>query len=99
MRTRHTTALRRMTVAALVSAVTLFSGCKEITVPNYNSPNVDGLLNNPDAGTVNTAVIGLLVGARGGVGTFSQTLGIFGREMYNLDQAEPRVSSRSWWSR
>lgn len=90
MRTRHTTALRRMTVAALVSAVTLFSGCKEITVPNYNSPNVDGLLNNPDAGTVNTAVIGLLVGARGGVGTFSQTLGIFGREMYNLDQAEPR---------
>lgn len=90
MRTRHTTALRRMTVAALVSAVTLFSGCKEITVPNYNSPNVDGLLNNPDAGTVNTTVIGLLVGARGGVGTFSQTLGIFGREMYNLDQAEPR---------
>ncbi|MBK6306954.1 MAG: RagB/SusD family nutrient uptake outer membrane protein [Gemmatimonadetes bacterium] len=90
MRTRHTTALRRMTVAALVSAATLVSGCKEITVPNYNSPNVDGLLNNPDAGTVNTAVIGLLVGARGGVGTFSQTLGIFGREMYNLDQAEPR---------
>lgn len=90
MRIRHTTARRRMTVAALVSAVTLFSGCKEITVPNYNAPNVDGLLNNPDAGTVNTTVIGLLVGARGGVGTFSQTLGIFGREMYNLDQAEPR---------
>lgn len=90
MRMRHTTALRRMTVAALVGAATLLGGCKEVTVPNFNAPNVDGLLNNPDAGTVNTAVIGLLVGARGGVGTFSQTLGIFGREMYNLDQAEPR---------
>ena len=66
MRMRHTTALRRMTVAALVSAATLLAGCKEVTVPNYNAPNVDGLLNNPDAGTVNTAVVGLLVGARRG---------------------------------
>lgn len=90
MRKRHTTAIRRMTVAALVGATTLLGGCREVTVPNFNSPNVDGLLKNPDAGTVNTAVIGLLVGARGGVGTFSQTLGIFGREIYNLDQAEPR---------
>ncbi|HEX4932665.1 MAG TPA: RagB/SusD family nutrient uptake outer membrane protein [Gemmatimonadaceae bacterium] len=87
---RHTTALRRMTVAALVSAATLMGGCKEVTVPNFNAPNVDGLLNNPDAGTVNTAVVGLLVGARAGVGTFGQTLGIFGREMYNLDQADAR---------
>jgi len=79
-----------MTVAALVSAATLLAGCKEVTVPNYNAPNVDGLLNNPDAGTVNTAVVGLLVGARGSVGTFGQTLGIFGREMYNLDQADAR---------
>lgn len=90
MRSRHTTALRRMTVAALVSAVTLLGSCKEITVPNYNAPNVDGLLTNPDAGTVNTAVVGLLVGARASVGTFGQTLGIFGREMYNLDQADAR---------
>jgi starch-binding outer membrane protein, SusD/RagB family len=90
MRKRHTTALRRMTVAALVSAATLVAGCKEVTVPNFNAPNVDGLLNNPDAGTVNTAVVGLLVGARGSVGTFAQTLGIFGREMYNLDQADAR---------
>lgn len=90
MRMRHTTALRRMTVAALVGAATLLAGCKEVTVPNYNAPNVDGLLNNPDAGTVNTAVVGLLVGARASVGTFGQTLGIFGREMYNLDQADAR---------
>ncbi|MBV6520343.1 MAG: hypothetical protein MNPFHGCM_00448 [Gemmatimonadaceae bacterium] len=90
MRMLQTAALRQMTVAALVSGATLLGGCKEVTVPNYNAPNVDGLLKNPDAGTVNTAVIGLLVGARAVVGTYSQVLGIFGREIYNLDQAEPR---------
>lgn len=90
MRMRLMTAARRMMVAALVGSATLLGGCQEVTVPNFNAPNVDGLLNNPDAGTVNTAVVGLLVGARGSVGTFGQTLGIFGREMYNLDQAEAR---------
>ena len=90
MRILHITALRRMTVAALVGATTLLGGCKEVTVPNFNSPNVDGLLTNPDAGTVNTTVIGLLAGQRAAVGTYAQTLGIFGREMYNLDQADAR---------
>ena len=32
--------------------------------------------------------LGLLVGARGVTGTYASTLGIFGREMYNLDAAE-----------
>jgi len=68
----------------------VMGACKEITVPNYNSPNVDGLLDNPDAGSVNTAVVGLLVGARATVGAYAQTVGVFGRELYNLDQAEPR---------
>lgn len=90
MRIMHTPAWRRMSVAALVSAATFLGGCKEVTVPNLNSPNVDGLLQAPDAGTVNTTVIGLLVGARASVGTYSQTLGIFGREIYNLDQADAR---------
>lgn len=90
MRNLHTAALRRMTVAALVSAATLLGGCKEVTVPNLNAPNVDGLLQAPDAGTVNTTVVGLLVGARASAGTYAQTLGIFGREMYNLDQADAR---------
>lgn len=89
MRRFSSTALRRMRVAALVG-VFAAAGCKEALVPNFNAPNVDGLLKRPDAATVNTTVVGLLVGARGVVGTYSQTLGIFGREMYNLDQADAR---------
>jgi len=79
-----------MLMAGLVATSAALASCKEVTVPNFNAPNVDGLLQNPDAGTVNTAVVGLLVGSRASVGTYAQTLGIFGREMYNLDQAEAR---------
>ena len=90
MPTGYVTAVRRMTGVALVGAATLLGGCREVVVPNLNAPNVDGLLTSPDAGTVNTTVAGLLVGARAAVGTYGQTLGIFGREMYNLDQADAR---------
>lgn len=90
MRTLHVAALRRVLALSLLSATASMSACREVTVPNYNSPNVDGLLNKPDAATVNTTVVGLLVGSRSVVGTYGQTLGIFGREMYNLDQADAR---------
>ncbi len=91
MRGPFTPAARRMTAVALVAATLGLSACKEVTVPNFNSPNVDQLLTRPNAATVNTTVLGLLVGARAAVSTYAQVLGIFGREIYNLDQAEPRV--------
>jgi starch-binding outer membrane protein, SusD/RagB family len=81
---------RKAAVLALLGVSALFAACGEITVPNYNSPNVDGLLDKPDAASVNTTVVGLLVGSRGTAGGYAQTLGIFGREMYNLDQADAR---------
>ncbi len=93
MPTLHTTpavARRQLATLAFLGVAALVGACQEVTVPNYNSPNVDGLINKPDAGSVNTTVAGLLVGARGTVGGYAQTLGIFGREMYNLDQADPR---------
>ncbi len=90
MRILHGAALRRMVAVAVLGAGAGLTACKEVTVPNFNSPNVDGLLNKPDAATVNTTVLGLLVGSRSVVGTYGQTLGIFGREMYNLDQADAR---------
>ncbi len=94
MTTLHTSARvstrRKAAVLALLGVSALFAACGEITVPNYNSPNVDGLLEKPDAASINTTVVGLLVGSRATVGGYAQTLGIFGREMYNLDQAEPR---------
>ncbi|PHX96282.1 MAG: RagB/SusD family nutrient uptake outer membrane protein [Gemmatimonadetes bacterium] len=67
-----------------------FAACQEITVPNYNTPNAEALLNTPNATTVNTTVQGLQAGMRAQVGTMATVLGILGREVYNLDGAEPR---------
>ncbi|MGQ0646306.1 MAG: RagB/SusD family nutrient uptake outer membrane protein [Gemmatimonadaceae bacterium] len=41
---------------------------------------------------MNTTALGLLVGARGVIGTYASQLGVFGRESYNLDQAEARFT-------
>ncbi len=81
---------RQVAVLSFLGATALFSACQEITVPNYNSPNLGGLLDKPDAASVNTTVVGLLVGSRATAGGYATTLGIFGREMYNLDQADAR---------
>jgi starch-binding outer membrane protein, SusD/RagB family len=84
---------RRRRAVVLIAPLALlvgFGACKESTVPNFNNPNIEGLLNAPNAATVNTTVIGLLVGLRANVGTWATGLGILGREVYNLDPAEPR---------
>lgn len=75
---------------ATVAAVTLLAACEEVVVPNYNSPNVDQLLNAPKAAVVNTTALGLLVGARGVMGGYASQLGVYGRESYNLDVADAR---------
>jgi hypothetical protein len=84
-----TRTLARLTALAGASMIVLVAGCKESLVPNYNSPNVDQLTRAPNAASVNTTVLGLLVGERGSVGTNATVLGILGREVYNLDGAEP----------
>jgi hypothetical protein len=83
------TVTRRLGAAALMGVLAL-TACKEVNVPNLNSPNVDQLLAAPRASTVNTTALGLLVGARAVAGTYASQLGVFGRESYNLDQAEAR---------
>ena len=82
----------RCAVAVALSAVLCASldGCKATDVPNFNTPNITGLLNSPDAATVNTTVAGLLVALRANAATWATGLGILGREVYNLDPAEPR---------
>jgi starch-binding outer membrane protein, SusD/RagB family len=80
----------RLPVLAALAAAAAIAACKEVTVPNYNSPNVEQLTNAPNASTMNTTALGLLVGARATVGTYATGLGILGREVYNLDGAEPR---------
>jgi hypothetical protein len=83
-------ALRRVPLLAALAAACAAAACREVTIPNYNSPNVDQLTTAPNAATVNTTALGLLVGARATVGAYATTLGVLGREVYNLDQAEPR---------
>jgi len=75
---------------ALIASLCIAAACSEITVPNYNNPSLEQLTTNPTSGTVNTAVVGMTINLRGRVGTEASSLGILGKESYNLDQAEPR---------
>lgn len=82
---------RRVNASCVAVALCAALGaCSEVTVPNYNNPNTEALSTAPNAATVNTTVQGLLVGLRANAGTWATTLGILGREVYNLDGAEPR---------
>jgi len=74
---------------ALVLAL-LGAGCGDITVPNYNAPSVDALTGTPTVTTVNTAASGMLISLRALANTYAGTMGILGREVYNLDPSEPR---------
>lgn len=73
-----------------LAAAALCTACADVTVPNYNNPSLEQLTGSPTTGTVNTAVIGMMINLRGRVGTEASALGILGKESYNLDQAEPR---------
>ena len=81
--------IRGLTGVLAAAALTV-AACKDVTVPNYNNPSLEQLTENPTVGTVNTAVVGMLIALRGRVGTEASALGILGKESYNLDQAEPR---------
>jgi len=69
----------------------LVASCREVTVINTNNPSIDQLTGSPTPATVATATQGLLITIRGLSGTYAQTAGIFGREVYNLDPSEPRT--------
>jgi hypothetical protein len=83
-------ASRRATGRALFLGLTAVAACREITVPNYNFANVDQLTQSPTAKVVNGAVLGLLAGARG---TYTNTLGVLGRENMIMDASEQRTVS------
>lgn len=87
----RTARLRRWAPSlSLALVVCAAAACNDVLIPNYNEPNVDQLAVNPTASTVNTTVLGLLVGLRAEANTYASTLGILGREIYNLDAGEPR---------
>jgi hypothetical protein len=87
----RTARLRRAyTTVVVLGAAVLAAACKDVTVPNYNNPSLEQLTSNPTASTVNNAVVGMLISLRGRVETEASSMGILGKESYNLDQAEPR---------
>ena len=87
----HAARLRRWAASiSLAGTVCAAMACGDVLVPNYNEPNVDQLEVNPTASTVNTTVQGLLIGLRAEANTYASTLGILGREIYDLDAGEPR---------
>jgi hypothetical protein len=75
----------------LALCVALIAGCNAVDVINTNNPSIDQLTGSPTPATVATATQGLLITIRGLAGTYAQTAGIFGREVYNLDPSEPRT--------
>jgi hypothetical protein len=81
--------LRRARLIPLCLASIL--GCKGVEVINTNNPSIDQLTGSPTPATVATATQGMLITIRGLAGTYAQTAGIFGREVYNLDPSEPRT--------
>jgi hypothetical protein len=76
--------------AVFVVAAIALGACKDVTVPNYNNPNLEQLTENPTPSTINTAIVGIVISLRDRVGTEASAMGILGKESYNLDQAEPR---------
>src|SRR5215218_1559568 len=78
-------------VSLLALGLAALTSCKDVEILNTNNPSIDQLTNNPTPATVATATQGLLITIRGLAGTYAQTAGIFGREVYNLDPSEPRT--------
>src|SRR5213593_3790946 len=89
----RTRPMRTTNLLAAVVGLGLATGCKDLNVPNLNSPALDDLLNNPTRSKIATAATGLLIGTRTGIAAqngYVSLLGIVGRESYNFDPADPR---------
>lgn len=85
----HLIRIRRLLMPLAVLAGT--ASCKSHDITNTNNPSIDQLTGSPTAATVATAAQGMLIAIRNLAGTYAQTAGIFGREVYNLDPSEPRT--------
>lgn len=78
---------------ASVLGAALLAGCSDLTVPDYNNPSIEDLVNNPTPAAVRAAATGLLIGARSNISapnSYVSLLGIVGRESYNFDPSDPR---------
>src|SRR2546429_360386 len=88
---------RRTTAAAAVALSLAVSACTELDAPDQNASTTADLTGTPTKVAIGTAAQGLLasvtgtnVGVRNIFGTNRGTLGILGRESYNLDVSNPQ---------
>jgi hypothetical protein len=84
--------MRTTRIAALVGLM-LATGCNSLDVPDLDNPGQDQLEKNPTRALVKAAATGMLFGSRVGISAqngYVMELGIFGRESYNFDPADPR---------
>jgi hypothetical protein len=63
------------------------AGCAEITVPDLNNASVASFQTNPTAAGANALAVGLFRGARDNTASLVETLGMFGREGYEMSGA------------
>ena len=70
------------------SLVWTLGGCKEPTVPNYNSPTVEE--SGKDPSSLQLLATGLLSQLRGPVTGYTSDVGIFGRESFNYFPTDGR---------
>lgn len=81
--------MRRGVTAALVAAGLVgLAACKDLTVPNYNSPTPGSVGADPSA--LQLAVTGILVQDRADYELFVSDAGIFGRESYDYFPTDAR---------
>ena len=86
-----------MKVAALVASSLTIGACHNLDAPDQNASTTADLTGTPSRVAIGTAAQGLLgsvtgtnVGVRNIFGTNRGTLGILGREAYNLDVSNPQ---------
>lgn len=85
-----TTLFRRAALVAALGATGALAGCKDALVPDLNNPSIEGIISNPSRSQVQSMATGLLIGDRNSTGPQIRDMEIIGRDMYNLDAADPR---------
>jgi starch-binding outer membrane protein, SusD/RagB family len=85
--------MRVTTVLPALVATLLVGACNSLGVTDLNNPGLDDIQNSPTRAGVLSLATGLQVTTRYGEGQQigpNAELGILGRELYNLDGADPR---------
>lgn len=85
--------MRVTTVLPALVATLLIGACNSLGVTDLNNPGLDQLQNSPTRAGVLSIATGLQLSTRYNVGQqagYYSELGILGRELYNIDPADPR---------